>query len=709
MKRNRKLSGRRILSLVFALALILGMMPMQAARAEDTVSVQLTVYTAESVVDGEVKGTTVTAAVPSDTNAFEYFQRLAGELEGIDFKAEWNGIETWDTEHIWGYGFEVDEIRDPGDWRDRNCTMGELSDAEREWTFVPFYDDKAVVVVFASYCNDGLAENWEDGNQEEEVHRLLLTKEEAFFDKPYEYFWYDKTDEMRREMTEALDGIEIPTEIPHDPNLGNASWYADDWSGYFYGDEDDYQMALNFLWTHATYEKAGVVLHWWSEDRTDEENQTPTVISVPRGTQVNLAEHTDGESRVWEYRTWDETIEKDVLRDIYTDTYTVPEDGDNYYHLNGVNMQEGYTQDQIKDALQSYADASPGETVSMPMPEDNAIALKEIFFTVVEGKQNEYSEYKQVNIEFAKDFYTWTVDSDDVTQVTEPVPEGFDGWDVDLEVTKVESDDTENAIPAELKENVLTGIDNAQTQQISVTHEGEFFYGDIRIAKMTLTVKLGTENAGRVGTVYYYNKAENKLEPIASDVEIDSQGNIKMTLTHASDYLIVTEPVVSKITYVLDGGTNAADNPASYKEGDVITLKEATKAGYTFGGWYSDAAYTKKVTVIDKNMTGDITLYAKWDLANSQGTQTPPPTGQTPPPTGPTITVPANPQYDGWAGVSAEQKAKLMQESLAKSQGAKVTAPKTDDSNAMAVGLFLAAAAAFCSAVVFGKKKLLMK
>ena len=65
------------------------------------------------------------------------------------------------------------------------------------------------------------------------------------------------------------------------------------------------------------------------------------------------------------------------------------------------------------------------------------------------------------------------------------------------------------------------------------------------------------------------------------------------------------------ITYELDGGTNAPENPASYNvETGTITLKDPVKTGYTFAGWYS--ADNSPVTKIPQGSTGDITLYAKW-------------------------------------------------------------------------------------------------
>ena len=77
------------------------------------------------------------------------------------------------------------------------------------------------------------------------------------------------------------------------------------------------------------------------------------------------------------------------------------------------------------------------------------------------------------------------------------------------------------------------------------------------------------------------------------------------------------EPVSYTITYELDGGTNASENPAGYNvETETITLKDPAKAGYTFEGWYKDGEFTTQVTEIIQGSTGNITLYAKWELKN---------------------------------------------------------------------------------------------
>ncbi len=69
------------------------------------------------------------------------------------------------------------------------------------------------------------------------------------------------------------------------------------------------------------------------------------------------------------------------------------------------------------------------------------------------------------------------------------------------------------------------------------------------------------------------------------------------------------------ITYNLDGGAAPKANPTSYTvETPTITLADSYKTGYTFGGWYSDAAFKTRVTQIAQGSTGNKTLWAKWTI-----------------------------------------------------------------------------------------------
>ena len=74
------------------------------------------------------------------------------------------------------------------------------------------------------------------------------------------------------------------------------------------------------------------------------------------------------------------------------------------------------------------------------------------------------------------------------------------------------------------------------------------------------------------------------------------------------------------ITYDLAGGVNSPENPTSYTiESGLITLKEPTRVGYTFVGWYNGE---QLVTIIDSNTLENITLTAKWKITTDhEGTE----------------------------------------------------------------------------------------
>lgn len=71
-------------------------------------------------------------------------------------------------------------------------------------------------------------------------------------------------------------------------------------------------------------------------------------------------------------------------------------------------------------------------------------------------------------------------------------------------------------------------------------------------------------------------------------------------------------PVECAINYVLNGGTNNPKNPATYTAGSTVTIKDPTRTGFVFQGWFTDAGFTKPFAGVTAETTGDITVYAKW-------------------------------------------------------------------------------------------------
>ncbi|MCM1297479.1 MAG: InlB B-repeat-containing protein, partial [Muribaculaceae bacterium] len=117
--------------------------------------------------------------------------------------------------------------------------------------------------------------------------------------------------------------------------------------------------------------------------------------------------------------------------------------------------------------------------------------------------------------------------------------------------------------------------------------------------------------------VICYIDADNRLQCLTMGwYEADE---ILSNLQKYCGMTIVT-PQTYTITYILNGGTNSTENPATYTAATAtFTLCDAVRDGYQFDGWYKDAAYTQRVTQIVKGSTGNLTLYAKWSPVQTGG------------------------------------------------------------------------------------------
>ncbi|KMQ52126.1 cell wall/surface repeat protein [Chitinispirillum alkaliphilum] len=69
------------------------------------------------------------------------------------------------------------------------------------------------------------------------------------------------------------------------------------------------------------------------------------------------------------------------------------------------------------------------------------------------------------------------------------------------------------------------------------------------------------------------------------------------------------------ISYELYGGNNDSLNPLSYTiERETITLKDASRTGYSFQGWFLEDVFENEVTEIVSGSTGEVKVYAKWGI-----------------------------------------------------------------------------------------------
>jgi len=80
------------------------------------------------------------------------------------------------------------------------------------------------------------------------------------------------------------------------------------------------------------------------------------------------------------------------------------------------------------------------------------------------------------------------------------------------------------------------------------------------------------------------------------------------------DVTLVAKWINYNITYELDGGVNAENNPATYTVNDEITLSQPTKEGYIFIGWTYEGQDSPQINVtIPKGSTGDRKYTANFD------------------------------------------------------------------------------------------------
>ena len=118
------------------------------------------------------------------------------------------------------------------------------------------------------------------------------------------------------------------------------------------------------------------------------------------------------------------------------------------------------------------------------------------------------------------DGITWTVNGKDVTAA---------GKNIDLGV--VFGGEAGKTIPVEIINNV-TG--ERYSVNLTLAYDGEFGF------RATLTVNMDKKNAGLFANLFYYNEQSGELEFICAG-EIDSQGEVGLTFTHASDYTIIVD------------------------------------------------------------------------------------------------------------------------------------------------------------------------
>ena len=181
------------------------------------------------------------------------------------------------------------------------------------------------------------------------------------------------------------------------------------------------------------------------------------------------------------------------------------------------------------------------------------------------------------------------------TEPTAPTKDGytFDGWFTD------------------------SGFTTAFSFSSEITADITLYAKWIDASKPTFTVTFSVDGATTTQTVEENAKATKPTDPTKNGYTFtgwyngDSKFEFDTAITANVTLTAKWELITYKITYAgLDGATNPNTATTYTIETDDITLTDASKTGYTFGGWKN--ANGDAITKIIKGSTGDLVLTAQW-------------------------------------------------------------------------------------------------
>ena len=122
------------------------------------------------------------------------------------------------------------------------------------------------------------------------------------------------------------------------------------------------------------------------------------------------------------------------------------------------------------------------------------------------------------------------------------------------------------------------------------------------VYKSSSGTALGTSTA-----TYNYGTTNTITAPAKTGYTTPASQSVKWDSTSAKTITFTYSLITYNITYSLDGGTNNANNPATYNVESAINLSNPTKTGYTFKGWTPS-------NTIAAGSTGNKTFTATWEI-----------------------------------------------------------------------------------------------
>ena len=197
------------------------------------------------------------------------------------------------------------------------------------------------------------------------------------------------------------------------------------------------------------------------------------------------------------------------------------------------------------------------------------------------------------------------------TWLLEPKKENseFLGWYLDADfTTPLGGDDKNTLYPSTIETDSITVYAKWEEDTYPITYELNGGVNGDNPSEITANEKITLREATKEGYTFegWYLDSEFTI-PCEAVAGADKQA--------VTVYAKWSAPVEYRIQYIVGEGVNSADNPDSYTiESAEIIFADATSETHTFTGWYTDAELKTKVTSIPTGSTGDVTVYAGWEL-----------------------------------------------------------------------------------------------
>ena len=118
---------------------------------------------------------------------------------------------------------------------------------------------------------------------------------------------------------------------------------------------------------------------------------------------------------------------------------------------------------------------------------------------------------------------------------------------------------------------------------------------------------------------YILDEESSKTVTFTGDIPYDVNITPSVSYTYNSPTLTlnniknnITINRYYSITYHLNGGTNAQNQPSQYLHGQTVSFGTPTNGTLTFDGWYQNASFTGTAVSNTSGLSGNLNLYAKW-------------------------------------------------------------------------------------------------